>query len=117
MADRLIKEVAGVEIAIPVKFIGSAVVIVGARLKDDVGDRTASAAKLCFKVAGGNVNGLNGFEGRNDNLQEASTFVVVNSFNLIVVALTELAIDFRLQRAACVEKLRVLKRGARCARD
>ena len=45
-------------------------------------------------------------------MKQAGAFVVVDPLDLVIVALAQLAVDFRLQRAACVEELRVLKSGS-----
>jgi len=50
-------------------------------------------------------------------LEQPGALVVVNSLDLIVVAHAELAVDFRLQGTAGIEKLRVLEGSARGARD
>jgi len=56
--------------------------VIASRLQDDVCDRTTGATEFRIEVARGNVDGLNGFEGRNQNLQQAGALVVVNSFDL-----------------------------------
>src|SRR5262249_35034318 len=71
VTDSRVEEIAGVEITVPVKFIGGAVVIVGARLQDDVSDGSAGTPEFGFEVARGNVDRLNCFERRNENLQQA----------------------------------------------
>ena len=115
MSYGYIEVVSFVQIIAFEKFISSDVKIVGAGLQDHICDRSAGAAKLGIVVAGGNIDGLNGFDGRNENLQKAGALVVVNSFGLLVFVHAKLAVSFCLQLTACVEKLRVLERSARGA--
>ncbi len=111
-----IEKVAGIEIAVPCEFVSSAVEAVGTRLQDYVYNRATRPAQLRVEIARRNVYRLDGFKRRYQDLQKAGAFVVVDALDLVVVALAQLAVDFRLQRAACVEELRVLESGASCAR-
>ena len=110
-----IEIVAGIEIIAPDKFIGSAVVVVGARLQNNVYNSATGTAQLRVVIARRNVYSLDGLERRHQDLQKTGAFVVVDALDLVVVALAQLAVDFRLQRATGVEELRVLESGAGCA--
>jgi hypothetical protein len=54
------------------------------------------------------VHGLDSFDRRNVDLQQAGALVVVGAFDHGVIDLARLAVDFGLQRACRVEELRVL---------
>src|SRR5580704_19163483 len=104
-----IEKVARVEIAVLDKFIRSAVIVVCTGLQDDVCNGAAGAAQLGVEITRGNIHRLDRFQWRDDDLQKARTFVIVDALDLVVVALAQLAVDFRLQRVTCVEELRVLE--------
>ena len=114
MANGGIEKVARIEVTVPDEFVGSAVKLVRAGLKDDVGNASRSAAQFGIVVTCGYVYRRNGFERRHQDLQKAGTLIVVDAFDLIVVALAQLAIDFSLQRATGVEELGVLEGGPSC---
>ena len=115
MSNGFIEKVAGIEIVVPGEFVGSTVVVVGSRLQDDVGNGAARAAQFRIEIARRHVYCLDGFKRRYQDLQKTRAFVVVDALDLVVVALAQLAVDFRLQRATGVEELRVLESGAGCA--
>src|SRR6266481_6168391 len=112
MSNGFIEKVAGVEITVPGEFVGSAVAVVGSRLQDNVGNGAARAAQFRVEIARRHVYCLDGFKRRYQDLQKTRAFVVVDALDLVVVALAQLAVDFRLQRTACVEELRMLESGA-----
>ena len=58
-----------------------------ARLQSDVGDCAGGAAQFRFEVIRGDIDRLNRFQRRNDDLQKAGTLVVVDTFNLVKIAL------------------------------
>ena len=89
--------------------------VVGARFDENVGHGTGGAPKFGVEIRGGNVHRLDRFDWRNQHLQQAGALVVVDAFNLVVVAHPHLAVDFRLQGARGIEELGVLERGAGCA--
>ena len=45
----------------------------------------------------------------------SGSLVIVDSFNLVIVALAHVAVHLRLERVRRVEELRMLERRARCA--
>ncbi len=96
MPDGRIEIVAGVEITVPDELIGSAVVVVGTRLQDNVHNGATGTAQLRVVITGRNVNGLDGFKRRYKNLQQTGAFVVVDALDLVVIALPQLAVHFRL---------------------
>ncbi len=116
MPHRFIKKVTSIEIAVPGEFVGSAVVVVGSRLQDDVYNGATRTAQFRVEIARGHVYRLDGFKRRYQDLQKPRAFVVVDALDLVVVALAQLAIDFRLQRTTRVEELRMLESGASRAR-
>ena len=62
MSNGFIEKVAGVEITVPGEFVGSAVVAVGSRLQDDVGNGAARAAQFRIEIARRHVYRLDGFQ-------------------------------------------------------
>ena len=84
---------------------------VTARFQHHVGHCAGGASQFRVEVTGYYVHRLNGFNGRDHDLQQTGALVVVGSFNQIVVAFAHLAVDFSLQRAFGVEKLGVLEGG------
>src|SRR5882757_6117870 len=117
MSYEWIEIVASIKVVASKELVSGAVKVVAAGLEDNVGYGAAGTAEFRLKIAGRDVDGLDGFEGRDADLEQPRALVVVNSFDLVVVAHAELAVDFGLQGAAGIEKLRVLERGARRARD
>ena len=82
-----IEIVAGIEIIAPDKFIGSAVVVVGARLQNNVYNGATGMTQLRVVIARRNVYSLDGLERRHQDLQKTGAFVVVDALDLVVVAL------------------------------
>src|SRR5258708_25253727 len=60
---------------------------------------------------------MGGLRGGEQDLEQAGGLVVGDDLDLVVIGLAHLAVDFRLQRAAGVEELRVLESGASRAGD
>ena len=70
--------------------------LVRARLQDHVGDGARGTAQFGVVIAGGNVHRLDGFNGRNQDLQQAGALVIVDALDLIIIGHTALAVDFGL---------------------
>src|SRR5579859_1913227 len=96
---------ARVEVVVLNKLESRAVEYIRPRLERNVGDGAGGAAKLGFEVVGVDVDRLDSFDGRNQYLQQASTLVVVDAFDLVKIALPRHAVRFRLKGALRVEKL------------
>ena len=60
-------------------------VVVCARLQNDVGDGPTGASELGCVVAGAYVDRLNGLCGRDVDLQQARALIVIHAFDLQVV--------------------------------
>ncbi len=109
MSHRSIEEVPCVQGAIAQKLVAGAVEFVGPRFQNHVGIGAAGAAQFRFIVAGGNVHRLNRLQWRNHDLEQPGAFVIVDTFDLVAVPHSHLAVDFGLQRTGSVEELRVLE--------
>ncbi len=79
--------------------------------QNHVGDRAASPPQLRLVIARRDTDDLDRFGRRNQDLQQTRALIVVGALDLIVVAVPHLAVHFGLQRAAGIEKLRVLEGG------
>ncbi len=91
--------------------------LIRARLQLHVRHRARRPAQLRFEVVGRNIHRLNRLDRRHQNLQQPGPLVIIDSLDLIVVAHAHLSVHFCLKRTGSVEKLRVLERRARGARD
>ncbi len=112
---RGLEEVAGVEIAVLNELVDGAVELVGSRLQDHVSDRAGAASQIHRVVAGGDVHRLNGFQRRDQNLQQAGALVVVDALDLVIIRHARRPVDFGLQRVRSVKELGVLLRRRRRA--
>src|SRR5712672_349087 len=118
VSNRLIEKISRIEITISGEFVGRAVIAVGTRLENNVGDRAAGPAQLRVVVTRGYIHCLDRFQGRYDDLQKTGAFVVVDALNLVVITHAQLAVDLGLKRTAGVEELRVLEsRTCRAGHD
>jgi hypothetical protein len=86
-------------------------------LQRDVGDGAYGAAKLRLVVIRRDINTLDGFRWRNQNLQQSSAFVVVNTLNLLEIADARHTVSLRLQRILRIEELGMLEGCGACARN
>ncbi len=105
------EEGAGVDGVVLDELEGRAVKGVGSGFEGDVSDRTDGAAEFGFEVVGGDVDGLDGFGGRDDDLQQAGAFVVVDALDLVEVSHARDAVGFGLKGTLGIEELRVLEGG------
>src|SRR5439155_3686778 len=97
--------VARAQSADAIELIEAAVQAIRSRPQTDVGHRAARAAQLRFVVAGGDIDGGQRFDGRNQNLQAIVAEIVVDSLYLIIVRLARLAVDPRRERVLRIVEL------------
>jgi len=114
---RMDRIVASIKVVASKELVSGTVKVVAAGLEDNVGYGAAGSAEFRIEVAGGDVDGLDCFEGRDEDLEQPGALVVVNSLDLIVVAHAELAVDFRLQGTAALKNCECWNCGARRAGD
>src|SRR2546425_212469 len=84
-ASRIVP-VPGSQSADAIELIHRSMDLVGAGLQDDVRHPAGCASQFSFEITGGNVYRQQRFLRWNENLQQARTLVVVDSFELQVVA-------------------------------
>ena len=71
--------------------------IVGAGFQRHIGDGARGASEFGLEIVGRDVDGCDGFGGRDDDLQQPGAFIIVNAFDLIEIAFPGQSIDFSLQ--------------------
>src|ERR1039457_4501 len=71
MPDGWVEKRTGIEVAILHELVGRAMIAVAARLQNDIGNAARSAPQLGFVVASGDIDCLDSFEGRREDLQKA----------------------------------------------
>src|SRR6266496_3284591 len=81
----VLEERHGCQGADPVELVGRAMEGVCARLQDDVSNGATGASELGGVVAGAYVNRLNGLCGRDVDLQQARSLIVIHALDLQVV--------------------------------